>query len=197
MENALSAVTIVEHNHLSEMHASLRRKLQDSQKKDQARMDSIRSTVLGSVVGENYDRARTELEDYVLSRTSFPGFQDRAQRYADHCSELIHAIKMKRNFPGLAALSLAKQQEVHEKVIQHFEELKHNLKLIERVEREHRLNDLRSTVWVVRTAAQVAVGIVAMAFMIDLRAGMFSSAITVIDVALDGTTTWFVNLFGF
>jgi nucleoid DNA-binding protein len=129
-----NAVSLVEHNHLSEMHASLRRKLSESQKADQARTDSIRSTVLSAVVGENYDSARDELQNYVDMKSSFPGFQARAERYVQHCSELIHAIQTKRNFPGLASLSLAKQQEVHEKVLQHFDELKHNLKHIERVE---------------------------------------------------------------
>jgi hypothetical protein len=99
-----NAVSLVEHNHLSEMHASLRRKLSESQKADQARTDSIRSTVLSAVVGENYDGARDELQNYVDMKSSFPGFQARAERYVQHCSELIHAIQTKRNFPGLASL---------------------------------------------------------------------------------------------
>ena len=190
-------MSLVEHNHLSEMHASLKRKLAESQKKDQTRMDSLRATVLSMVVTENYDGAREELETHVAMRSAYPGFQERAERYVQHCSELIHAIQTKRNFPGLVSLSLAKQQEVHEKVLQHFDELKQNLKHIERVEREQRLNDMRSTVWVVRTAAQVAALIVVTAFVIDLQAGMFSSAIKVVDHSVEDATTWLVNLAGF
>lgn len=190
-------MSLVEHNHLSEMHASLKRKLAESQKKDQTRMDSLRATVLNMVVTENYEGAREELETHVAMRSAYPGFQERVERYVQHCSELIHAIQTKRNFPGLASLSLAKQQEVHEKVLQHFDELKQNLKHIERVEREQRLNDMRSTVWVVRTAAQVAALIVVTAFVIDLQAGMFSSAIKVVDHSVEDATTWLVNLAGF
>ncbi len=194
--NAISAVSLVEHNHLTEMHASLRRKLLEAHRKDQARMDSVRTSVLRAVVDENYEAAKNELKDYVEIKTNFPGFQVRADRYVDHCCELIHAIQTKRNFPGLASLSLAKQQEVHEKVLAHFEELKQNLKLIERVEREHKLTDMRSTVWVVRTATQVAAMILIVAFVIDVNAGMFTSAVKVIDSIVDDASTWVVNLFG-
>jgi hypothetical protein len=75
--------------------------------------------------------------------------------------------------------------------------LKHNLKHIERVEREHKLNDMRSTVWVVRTFAQVVTAILATAFLIDLEAGFFDSAIKVVDHTLDSASTWVVNLLGF
>ena len=190
-------VSLVEHNHLTEMHASLKRKLAESQKKDQTRMDTLRASILNMVVIENYEGAREELEKHVARRSAYPGFQARAERYVQHCSELIHAVQTKRNFPGLASLSLAKQQEVHEKVLQHFDELKRNLKHIERVEREQRLNDMRSTVWVVRTAAQVVALIVATAFFVDLKVGMFSSAIKVVDHTVEDATTWIVSLAGF
>ena len=190
-------VSLVEHNHLTEMHASLKRKLAESQKKDQTRMNSLRTTVLSLVVTENYEGAREELESYIAAKSAYPGFQERAERYMRHCSELIHAVQTKRNFPGLASLSLAKQQEVHEKVLHHFDELKQNLKHIERVERDQKLTDLRSTVWVVRTAAQVGALIFVVAFLIDLKLGMFNSAISVVDTTVENASTWIVSLVGF
>jgi hypothetical protein len=190
------SVSLVEHSHLTEMHASLKRKLMEAQLKDQARMDSVRNSVLTKVVQENYDAAKFELEEYVQYKSNFPEFQQRAERYVAHCGELIYAIQTKRNFPGLASLSLAKQQEVHEKVIHHFEELKHNLKMLERVERENKLNDIRSTVWVLRTLCQVVAAIFIVGLVLDLEAGMFSSGFLVINHAIDQASNWVVGLVG-
>ncbi|HMN68004.1 MAG TPA: hypothetical protein PKC28_05645 [Bdellovibrionales bacterium] len=196
MENNM-VMSITEHQHISEMHDTLRRKLMESQRKEVTRIDSVRGAVLGSVVSENYDRAKEDLETYVEMKTAYPGFQERCERYVQHCVELIQAIKTKRNFPGLATLSLAKQQEIHAKVIEHFEELKRNLRQIEKVEREHKLADVRSTVWVLRMICQVAAAIVVVAFLKDLNSGMFSSAITVTDAFVDDASTWVVELISF
>jgi len=194
---AAEVVSLTEHHHLSEMHESLKRKLQEAHRKEMSgRVNSLRVSVMGSVVAENYERAKEELTNYVDFKTSFPGFQERSQRYVHHCCELIQAIETKRNFPGLASLSLAKQQEVHEKVLEHFDELKHSLKQIEKVEREHKINDLRSTVWVVRALCQVVAGIFVVMFLIDLQTGLFSSFFNVVNAAVDDASSWLVNLAG-
>lgn len=190
-------VSIVEHEHLAEMEEDLKRKLKDLQRKDLGNLDSLRSAILGMVVSDQYDLAREELIAYVGLRTEYPSFQGRAERYAEHCCELIQAIKMKRNFPGLANLALAKQQDMHEKILMHFEDLKRNLKQIEKIEREQKLLDMRSTVWVLRSIC-LSVGIVVGGwFLIDLQAGLFSSFFRVVDVTLDSATTWIVSLVGF
>jgi ribosome-binding protein aMBF1 (putative translation factor) len=195
---AAEIVSLTEHHHLSEMHESLRRKLQEAHRKDIAeRMNSLRSSVLGAVVSEDYDQAKEELKAYVDYKTNYPQFQERANRYVDHCSDLIQAIQTKRNFPGLASLSLAKQQAIHEKVLEHFEELKQNLKQIEKVEREHKVDDLRTTVWVLRAACHVTFAIFAAAFVIDMQSGLFSSFFQVTNVAVDDASTWLIKLINF
>ncbi len=194
---ALNSVTLIEHNHLAEMHASLKRRLFESQRSDQSRMNSIRRSILGSVAHENYEYAKSELIGHVAHKTSYPDFQRRAERYVQHCCELIQAIETKRNFPGLAALALAKQQEIHEKVLEHFEELKQNLRMLEKIEREYRLADMRSTVWVLRAAVQCTVAIIAVAFIQDIEAGMFTTLIKVVNSTVDGISVWAVSLIGF
>ncbi len=195
---AAEIVSLTEHNHISEMHENLKRKLQESHRKEIGeRIDSIRATVMGAVVAENYENAKDELTTYIGYKSSYPAFQVRAERYVEHCCDLIQAIQVKRNFPGLASLSLAKQQEIHEKVLEHFEELKQNLKQIEKVERESKVNDLRSTVWVMRAACQVVVAIIGVWLFIDVRAGLFSSFLTVIDASVDEASTWLVGLINF
>jgi hypothetical protein len=189
-----SIYSVLEHAHLTEMQDSLRRKMQDSQKSERMRGNGLRGSVLGMVAGENYDRAKVDIQDYVRSRRDFPVFQSRVERHVQHCSDLIQAIQTKRNFPGLGALSLSKQQEIHEKVLEHFEELKQNLKHIEKVERDHKLTDVRSTVWFLKTLSYVVGALLTTTFIVDLKYGLFSSAITVIDTAADNLSSWFVNL---
>ncbi|MEZ4872601.1 MAG: hypothetical protein R2827_10285 [Bdellovibrionales bacterium] len=65
--------------------------------------------------------------------------------------DLIIAIKSKREFPGLSNLPVAKQREIFEKVLDHYDELRHYLKRIEAVNAEIQLNDIRSTVYVLKT----------------------------------------------
>lgn len=190
------AVSLTEHHHLTEMHENLRRKLQESSRAE-GRLNSLRGDILSMVVSENYDNAKRELTAYVENKTSYPAFQERANRYVSHCCDLIMAIKTKRNFPGLAALSLAKQQEIHEKVLEHFEELKTNLKQVEKVERESKLTDMRSTVWVVKTFVMTVTAVTIAALLIDIQNGMFSSFVHVTDHYIDQASTFVVNLIRF
>lgn len=187
------AVSLTEHHHLTEMHEKLRHKLQESQRAE-GRLNSVRGDILSMVVREDYDSAKRELTAYVENKTAYPLFQDRASRYVSHCCDLIQAINTKRNFPGLAALSLAKQQEIHEKVLEHFEELKANLKQVEKVERESKLTDMRSTVWVVKACCMTVAAITIAALIIDIQAGMFNSFIRVTDHLVDDASTFIVNL---
>ena len=194
-------VSMTEHHHISEMHEKLRTRLVEAQKKDAVErrgraQTGLRTMVLSAVVAESYERAREELRRYVELRASYPEFQARAERYVQHGCDLVQAIETKRSFPGLASLSLAKQQEIHEKVLEHFEELKQNLKQIERVEREHRLDDVRSTVWVLRTFTQVTLAIVAVWFVLDLRDGMFDTLIRVVDTYVNDATLFLLSKFG-
>jgi hypothetical protein len=191
------AASVTELAHISEMQDELRKKLVESSRKDLGRMDSLRTSILQLVVNENYERAVDEMVAYVDLKTSYPNFQERVRRLVQHCSELIQAVKTKRNFPGLSALSLAKQQEIHEKVLEHFEELKQHLRQIEKVEREHKLDDVRSTVWVIRAVAQATVLIFVVALLLDIKSGRFGSLMSVTEGYLDKASEWLVNLIKF
>lgn len=187
-------LSVIEHAHITEMQQDLKRKLQESQKNEAKGMGALRRSILGLVVGENYDQAKDSMRVYVEDKHEYPAFQSRVERYVQHCVELIHAIQTKRNFPGLASLSLSKQQEIHEKVIEHFEELKQNLKHIEKIERDHKLTDIRSTVWVVQSLSVAVFAVVATAFLVDLQSGLFTSLIYMINFYVDLASTWVVNL---
>ena len=189
-----ATLSVLEHAHMTEMQEDLRRRLEESRKAEANRIDSLRMSILSNVVAENYEGAMDMVRNYVDAKDAYPAFQARVERYVNHCADLISAIQTKRHFPGMATLSLAKQQEIYEKVISHFEELKDNLKLIEKIERENKLIDVRSTVWVLRTLSVVVFAIVATTFVMDLRSGLLSSLIYTTGYYLDKVSTWFVNL---
>ncbi|MCB0364872.1 MAG: hypothetical protein H6624_04995 [Bdellovibrionaceae bacterium] len=156
---------------------------------------SLRRMVLKLVTEGEYDLAQEEVEDYLRFRAKFPNFQSRCERYQEHCKDLIGAIRTKRNFPGLQTLSISKQQELHDKVIEHFDELKDYLKQIEMVEREVRMDDMRSTVWFIRTLFQCVLAVVGVAFFLDLTGGMASSFVIVVNKLLTDGASWLVSLF--
>lgn len=193
MSDVVKNVTVVEVEHASEMQETLRKRLKDLQKADQDRVNSVRTSVLGYVVTESYEYAKNDLESFVAAKSAYPMFQDRVQRHVQHCMDLIEAIKTKRNFPGLASLSLSKQQELHERVLEHFEELKQNLKHIEKVERDHKLTDVRSTVWVLRTLCLTVAMVFVAGLVVDIKTGLLGSAFNVTSGLLDEASTFIVN----
>jgi len=78
--------SVLEIAHIQDMQEDLSRKLMESQRKDLGRLDSLSGAILSLVVAENYDRADEEMKAYVELKSAFPGFQNRAERYVQHCS---------------------------------------------------------------------------------------------------------------
>jgi len=193
----VNKVTRAEVVQASEMQERLRVRLNESQRRDSATMDSVRPMVLSLVVSEEYQVAKDEIQAYIASKYAFPGLQDRVRRYVDHCVELIAAIQAKREFPGLAALSMTKQQELHEKVLSHFEDLKQTLRHIEGVERDLRLGDVRSTVWVLKGFVYASLSLLVAVAFIDLRDGTLGVAMRVLNSSLDKATLWIAGFLTF
>ncbi len=138
-------------------------------------LGELRQGVLQLVADNQYDSAVEELSLYVEAKTSYPLFQSRVESYVSHCNNLIFAIQAKRDFPSSVVMSYARQQELSEKVREHFEELKQFLKKIERVEREVKLDDMRSTVWFLKTFTYCVFALFALGFILDLSRGMAQS----------------------
>jgi hypothetical protein len=164
-------------------------------RKDMGRADTLRFNVISFVVEENYDRAVKELEDYISRDSQYPRFKERVERYVGHCIDLVNAIRAKRKFPGMNHLTMAKQQEINEKYREHFNELQFVLRKIEQVHVTVKLDDVRSTVWVVRALAQAVGVIFLVGLLIELGDGLFITAITVIDDFFIDITQWIFRQF--
>ena len=168
----------------------------ESKKTDMGRADSLRYNILTWVLDEKYDRAIQELNDFQVRPSDYPNFREKTKRYARHSIDLIYAIKAKRNFPGINSLTRAKQQELREKFKEHFLELQWVLQKIEKVETDLRINDVRSTIYVVRALWIAALAIVLLAFAMEIARGLaHTTGIVALDAA-DSVTAWLFDKIG-
>lgn len=181
MQNAPAHINYqaIEEQRFNELQKSITQRLGDS--KDLGHGDSLRHVVLMHIVQGNYDLAKEQLDQFVREKGDFPNFQVHVERIRRYCVDLINAIETKRNFHGVGSLPLAKQQELYEKVLVHFDELKGHLKIIERQEKEAKLEDIRSTVWVLKALTNCVFFVVGFAFFLDLTGGLGESFQIVFD----------------
>ncbi len=114
------------------------------------RLDGFRHTILSLVVEGRYDVAIAEISLYSTTDQKLPVFKRRAERFLSHCEELIRAIESKIKFCQTRTITRSQKHELYTMVIRHFHELTDSLKKIERIENDIRVNDLKSTVWVLK-----------------------------------------------
>ena len=180
--------TALENARTSQLEMSLQQELENKQKQV-GKIDSLKHTILGYIVQGDYETAKAEMLRYKDMQREYPAFVSRTARYFEHCFDVIQAIKTKRNFPGLQSLPMAKQQEILEKVLDHFEELKSYLHRIEVIEKDAKLEDIRSTVWVIK-AITYSLFLVILILFIQTA---FTALVSSFDHVLDDTTNKIVN----
>ncbi|MNK07761.1 hypothetical protein D3C87_256790 [compost metagenome] len=166
-------------------------------KTDLGRPDSIRYNILTWVLDERYDRAIEELKEFLEKPSEYPNFQSKITRYIHHAIDLIYAIKAKRSFPGINSLTRAKQQELREKFKGHFRELQHVLKIVEKVHSDLRIQDVRSTIYVVKALWFAGLAIVILAFWLDIVHGLAKTSFVVFDDLFSKFANWLAALIGF
>lgn len=114
------------------------------------RLDGLRYTILSLVVEGRYDTAIAEISFYANSEQKLHVFRTKAQRYLNHCEELIRAVESKIKFCQTKTITRSQKHQLYVMVMKHFHELTDSLKKIERIENDIRVNDLKSTVWVLK-----------------------------------------------
>jgi hypothetical protein len=117
--------------------------------KDLGAPDSLMNSTLQFVAEDSFDRAIHELRVYQTMKSTFPLYIERTERYFDHSVEVIEAIRTKRSVPT-HNLPAAKRQELSEKIFYHFHELSDSLSKIVHIENELKVEDAKSTVWVLK-----------------------------------------------
>lgn len=150
-------------------------------KQSLGKIDSLRHTILKSVVIGDYEGAERDLTRYITLKSHYPSFKSRTVQHFQHTSELLNAIRAKRNFPGLASMTVARQQEMLDNVTGHFDDLKNTLKHIERVAKDCALEDLRSTAWALRTICYTIIAVVGVSFLMDFNQSLGQPMVAVYD----------------
>lgn len=164
--------------------------------RDVGAVDTFRHNVLSYVSGENYARAIEEIKTYMESKSDYPAFKDRAGRYAGYAIDLINAVKAKRSFPGLQHLSMSKQQELFDRAMEHFEDLKITLRKIEQVDRELRLADVRSTVWVLKALVYSFFVLLVLGFALEVSRGVIPAFNVILEETTGDVTNWVFDKIG-
>lgn len=159
--------------------------------------DSFRYSILTWVLDEKYDRAIDHLKDFIEAPSEYPNFKPRINRYVNHAIDLIYAIKAKRSFHGINSLTRAKQQELREKFKGHFNELQEILKTIEHIQGDLRIQDARSTIYVVRALWIALVAIVFTAFWIEFVTDLARTAYVVLNDMFSEVIDWVAIVTGF
>lgn len=168
----------------------------EAQRTDLGRADSLRFNILSWVLEESYDKAIQGLRDFRKEPSAYPNFHERIDRYINHSVDLIYAIKAKRNFPGINSLTRAKQQELREKFKEHFRELQYILTRIEKVETDLRINDARSTMYVIKALWMAGLAVVILAFALEVTRGLAVTTNAVADEALTDAIGWTFDKIG-
>lgn len=157
---------------------------------DFGKQDQLRFQILMQVMDEKYEKSIEDLREYFLKPSIFPSFNRRIERYINHAIDLIYAIKAKRNFPGITQLTRAKQQELRDRFKDHFNELIIVLKKMEKIERDLKLEDARSTIYVVQALWISALCIMITWFVVEIYRGLAVTSF----IVLEETFTRWVDL---
>lgn len=164
---------------------------------DFGRADSLRYNILMWVLDEKYDKSITEMKNFLENPSDYPNFREKVERYVSHGTDLIYAIKAKRNFPGIASLTRAKQQELREKFKEHFHELQIVMKKIEKIQVDLRIEDARSTIYVIRALWLSGASIAVLGFILEIFNGLAITSHVVLNDILDRAVGWIFSLIGF
>ena len=189
------ALKIAEKHQDREMNSRIAAKMRASVQ-DAGHVDGLRATILGHVAGERYDGAIEDLKAYIDSKSEYPQFKDRAERYLNYAVDLVNAVKAKRSFPGMQHLSMSKQQELFDRSMEHFEDLKVTLRKVEQIETEVRLDDVRSTVWVIKALAYCVFGLLVLAFLLEVSRGVLPATQVVVDDTFGSMVNWVFDKIG-
>lgn len=167
------------------------------EKADLGRPDSLRYNILTWVLSERYDKAIQELSDFLEKPSDYPNFKEKVARYVNHSTDLIYAIKAKRSFPGINSLTRAKQQELREKFKGHYKELQYALKIIEKIHGDLRIQDARSTIYVMRALCIAVVSVLALALWLEIVHGLMKTSVIVLDDSFGKLANFLAEKVGF
>lgn len=182
-----------ERNKLMEIEQEIQKKVEKS---IIVRTEVLTSSILRRIAEGQYDEAAGDLEAYCRNRPGFPLFFSKAEGTLKYCQKLIRAIQYKRHQAVGAVNSKAKQQHFQDQVLAHFEDLKAHLRRLEKLEREFKAEDIRSTVWVLKAASLSLFALVALVTFSELYYGLGNEIISTVEETMDMSLEYAFGTFG-
>jgi hypothetical protein len=171
------------------------KKILQVSRSEMGKADTLKYNINYFVVDENYDKAIEEIQNYMLVKVDLPNYQEKIKPYLNHCIDLVHAIRAKRGFSKNISLTRSKQQELHETIKVHYDELQFSLKKIEQIRNQLTLEDMRSTIWIIKSTVYSIAAILLLMFLKELlNGGILDSFLIVFEHAIDEMINWFFNL---
>lgn len=113
--------------------------------------DTISKIILSLVIDDRFDSAMNEIQYYQQLKAKTPLFAGKTNSHFRSAVAIIRDIREKRNIPNFDRLRSGKQKEVRDQVIKQVKHLKDILTKIEQVDHDLKIQDVRSTVWVLKT----------------------------------------------
>lgn len=113
-------------------------------------LGQLQYSVLENIAQGKYDDGAKILLEYRKKKSTYPTYENRTGRLFEHCNELIEAIRAKKTFPNLQSLAQSKQEEIHQKARENWEDLRVSLRRLRSIENDLAVQDSRSSVWVIR-----------------------------------------------
>jgi hypothetical protein len=157
--------------------------------------DDLKRNVLVLVTDGKYDEAISILNLFLTIKSDYPNFKQKTQRFVSHCIDLINAIRAKKNFPGYHMLTRSKQQEIGDKITDHYNELQFSLSSISSILQQIKREDVRSTLWLFRAMVYSGWLIMIIALVIEVSGGLYKVGALVMDDVVDKFLTWVFGLF--
>lgn len=119
---------------------------------DHKNTEGFRHDILTMVSAGKYRAVLTEIAAFQEEKNkAMPHFNVKSGRYFQYINQLIEAIREHKTIPNFDQLPAGQQKKIHEQVFSYFDELNNTLKRVESVIHDLKVQDVRSTIWVLKT----------------------------------------------
>lgn len=156
--------------------------------------EELKRNVLHYVSDSQYEEAIQLLQKFASIKSEYPNYKVKTERFIRHSIDLVHAIRSKKNFPGYNMLTRSKQQEVGDKITDHFNELQNTLSKINLVLLQLKKEDLRSTMWVFRAVVYSTWFLLIVALVLEITGGLYRVGYSVFEDSANKALDWFFSL---
>jgi hypothetical protein len=111
-------------------------------------LGELQYNVLLCISEKHYSEAFNLLTSYQAAKSGAKIYAKRTDALYKHAGELVNAIETKKSVPQLASLAQSKQEEIHQKALENWEDLKICLRRLKSIEHDMAVADARSSIWV-------------------------------------------------